>query len=68
MSPFFLRDSRADETRERVKITPREKGETRRERKNEGLQTKPTRNRVSLAFRSLYYPREKMGTTSSLDL
>jgi len=27
---FFLRDSRASETRARVKITPREKGETRR--------------------------------------
>ena len=27
-SPFFLRDSRASETRARVKITPREKGET----------------------------------------
>ena len=28
-SSFFLRDSRASETRARVKITPREKGETR---------------------------------------
>ena len=28
-SPFFLRDSKASETRARVKITPREKGETR---------------------------------------
>ena len=27
-SPFFLRDSRASETRARVKITPREKGES----------------------------------------
>ena len=27
-SPFSLRDSRASETRARVKITPREKGET----------------------------------------
>ena len=40
--PFFLRDSRASETRGRVKITPREKRRhaVRRE-KNEGLQTKP---------------------------
>ena len=29
-SPFFLRDSRPSERRARVKITPREKGETRR--------------------------------------
>ena len=28
-SPFFVSDSRASETRARVKITPREKGETR---------------------------------------
>ena len=28
-SPFFLRDSRASETRGHVKIIPREKGETR---------------------------------------
>ena len=28
-SPFFLRDSGANETRARVKITPRKKGETR---------------------------------------
>ena len=35
-SPFSLRDSRASEARARVKITPREKGETQRgERKNE---------------------------------
>ena len=27
--PFFLKDSRASETQARVKITPREKGETR---------------------------------------
>ena len=44
ISQFFLRDSLASETRARVKITPREKGETRRgERKR------------ALAFRSLYY-------------
>ena len=40
--PFFLRDSRASETRVRMKITP---GEKRRQavgrEKNEGLQTKP---------------------------
>ena len=29
-SPFFLRDSRANETQARVKVTSREKGETRR--------------------------------------
>ena len=41
-SPFFLRDSRASETRARVKITPREKRRHAAGReKNEGLQTKP---------------------------
>ena len=47
-SPLFvLRDSRASETRGRVKITPREKGETRwRER-----WVIFTRPRVSLALR-----------------
>ena len=40
--PFFLRDSRACETRARVKITPREKRRHAAEReKNEALQTKP---------------------------
>ena len=29
-SPFFLRDSRTSETRARVKVTPHEKGESRR--------------------------------------
>ena len=29
-SPFFLRETRANETRVRVKISPREKGETQR--------------------------------------
>ena len=40
--PFFLRGSRASETRARVKITPREKRRHAAEReKNEELQTKP---------------------------
>ena len=40
--PIFLRDSRASETRARVKITPREKRRLAAGRqKNEGLQTKP---------------------------
>ena len=40
--PFFLRDSRASETRACVKITPREKRRHAAGReKNEGLQTKP---------------------------
>ena len=40
-SSYFLRDSRASETRARVKITPREKRrEAEVREKNEGLQTK----------------------------
>ena len=54
---FFLRDSRASETRARVKITQREKGDTR------GVIL--TRVRVSFALLSL----RKNGVTSrSLDL
>ena len=42
LCPFFLRDSGASETRARVKITPREKGEQAAGgEKNEGLLTKP---------------------------
>ena len=42
LCPLFLRDSGASETRARVKITPREKGEHAAGReKNEGLQKKP---------------------------
>ena len=65
--PFFLRDSRASETRARVNITPREKGKTRwGERKMRALiflshrRVSPfsrgvifTRTRVSLALLSL---------------
>ena len=41
LCPFFLRDSGASETRARVKITPREKGETRRrEREKWGTRDK----------------------------
>ena len=50
-APFFFRDSRASETRGRVKITPREKRRhaTGRE-KNEGLQTKPRLLNLCVAF------------------
>ena len=48
---FFLRDSRASETRVCVKTISREKGETQR-----GFS-------LALAFPSLYYPWGKMGTT-----
>ena len=56
-SPFFLRDSRASETRERVKITHTRKGDTRRgERKmcrlfSRGVIFTPAR--VSLTLLSL---------------
>ena len=124
-SQFFLRDSRASETRTSVKITPREQGETRRgERKMRDYRQSPSfspfywRNPIgcasliwkairtshskisrpwevksfdfvwspsffslpaasrisrlgwfsrALAFRSLHYPWEKMGTTRSLN-
>ena len=69
-SPFSLRDSRASETRTRVNITSREKGETRRwviflsPRRVSPF----SRGVISsaLAFRSLYCPWGKMGTTRSL--
>ena len=64
--PISLRDSRASETQARVRITPREKGETRRcERKDKAQALSPrgvspfsrgvifTRARVSLALLSL---------------
>ena len=50
---IFPQRSRASETRARVNITPREKGEAQ-----------PAR---ALAFHSLYYPWGKMGTTRSLN-
>ena len=52
---FFLRDSKASKTRAPVKITPREKG----------LFSRGVISRA-LAFRSLYYPWGKRGTTRSL--
>ena len=121
-SPFFLRDSRASETRARVKIKPHEQGETqRRERKIKAQAFHPSIEGIpldglnwferryelhtpksvgrerskawtlsvvphfslslsavsrlsrvgwfspALAFRSLYYPWGKMGTTRSLN-
>ena len=56
-SPFFLRDSRASEARARVKITPREKGETRRgERKNEVTLSPP---RLAFLARGNFHARSR---------
>ena len=58
-SPFLLRDSRVSKTRARLKITPREKGETWHLSRLGWLSR-------ALAFRLLYDPWAKMGTTRSL--
>ena len=51
LCPFFLRDSGANETRVRVKIIPREKGEHAAGReKNGGLQTKPKLLKLCVAL------------------
>ena len=72
--PFFLRDSKASETRSRVKITHARKGDTRR-----GETIFPSSRRVSpflaradfharLRFARSTIPEEKWGTTRSLFL
>ena len=79
--PFFRRDSRASETRARVKITLREKRRHAAGRqKNEGLQTiflSPRRVSPFLAWGDFHarsrfarstFPKEKWGTTRSLQV
>ena len=60
LTPFFLRDSRARETRTLVQRTPSEKGETQWTFSRVGWFSR------GLAFRSLYYPCGQMGPTRSL--
>ena len=73
-SPFFLRDSRASETRTSVKITPREQGETRRgERKMRDYRQSPSfspfywRNPIgcaSLIWKAIRTSHSKISTSA----
>ena len=75
-SPVFLRDSRASETRGRVKIIPREKRRHAAGRGKNSFSSLPAACHLfcfrvgwfsrALEFRSFYYPWGKMGTTRSL--
>ena len=61
---FFLRDSRASETRARVKITPREKRRHAAGTEKNACRLFSRGAIFTLAFRSLYYPSGKMGDLS----
>ena len=73
--PFFLRDSRASETRARVKITPRKKRRHAAGRENSIIFLSPRRVSPLLAWGNFHarlrfarptIPEEKWGTTCSL--
>ena len=74
---FFLRDSRASETRASVKITPPEKGETRWGEREMIIFLSPRRVSPFLAWGDFHarsrlarstIPKEKWGTTRSLEM